>query len=100
MVDCGARNQLENALVNLAFNVRDVLPSGGKVSIKTANCYLHPAYVANLTEPVERGDHVMIAVTDDRSSRHYHYARLALCRRVVESPVGTAAKQPATWFAS
>jgi signal transduction histidine kinase len=57
-------NQLENALLNLAFNARDAMPDGGKLTIETANCYLDEGYLRSVAEPVEAGQYVMIAVAD------------------------------------
>jgi len=57
-------NQLENALINLALNSRDAMPDGGKLTIETANSYLDEGYVDSLSEPVEPGQYIMVAVAD------------------------------------
>ncbi len=58
--------ELEAAILNLAVNARDAMPSGGSLTIETSNIELDFVYAAANIEATS-GPHVLISVTDTGS---------------------------------
>ncbi|TKK30018.1 hybrid sensor histidine kinase/response regulator [Pseudomonas sp. CFBP13528] len=56
------RNQLENALLNLAINARDAMQGEGVIRITGENIILNPAECAG--KSIKPGEYVRLAVTD------------------------------------
>ncbi|MGI4814626.1 MAG: ATP-binding protein [Janthinobacterium lividum] len=59
LVDSG---QLENALLNLCINARDAMPSGGQITIETANKWIDRS--AAQSHDMPEGQYLSLCVTD------------------------------------
>jgi PAS domain S-box-containing protein len=57
-------NHMENALLNLAVNARDAMPSGGTLTIETAYTQIDERDAQYLID-LKAGDYVVICVTDN-----------------------------------
>jgi signal transduction histidine kinase/ActR/RegA family two-component response regulator len=57
------RHELENALLNLAINARDAMPSGGTLSIETWNTQLEAQAAAQLAD-ARAGEYAVVCVRD------------------------------------
>jgi PAS domain S-box-containing protein len=59
-------SQVEDAILNLAVNARDAMPSGGTLVIETSNAVLDENYAAQNLE-VTPGEYVAVSITDSGS---------------------------------
>lgn len=58
----GSPLHLTKTVTNLLSNAAEAMPDGGKISIKTENCKIHPAL--HFYESIEPGEYVLLSVSD------------------------------------
>jgi signal transduction histidine kinase len=63
----GDSNMLENALLNIAINARDVMPAGGTLSFATNNVVLNDANIPRYAPELAAGEYVRVTIRDTGS---------------------------------
>lgn len=78
-------DQLEMAILNIALNARDAMPSGGLLTIATSKVHLNGDAKARQLEP---GDYIAIELTDEGEGMPPHVAARALEPFFTTKPTG------------
>ncbi|MBN1604937.1 MAG: response regulator [Chitinispirillaceae bacterium] len=60
----GGTPQLQNAILNIALNAKDAMPSGGTFSIETSNVTIDDTFKVTTGQKFEPGEYVRISLTD------------------------------------
>lgn len=60
----GDKGHIEQVLMNLVINARDAMPTGGKLTIETANVFLDAEYMRKHADYQSPGHFVMLAISD------------------------------------
>lgn len=61
----GDPTQIQNALLNIAFNARDALPDGGTISFHTENITLDERFMKSHTYSVKAGRYFLLTIADN-----------------------------------
>jgi len=80
-------HQLQNAILNLAVNARDAMPSGGRLLVETANTRLDKKQAAEIGD-VKPGRYVVIRVVDTGRGMPAEVASRAIEPFFTTKPVG------------
>lgn len=79
-------NQLESAILNLCINARDAMPTGGRLTIETANTWLDDR--SGIERDMQPGQYVAICVTDTGTGMTPEVAARAFDPFFTTKPVG------------
>jgi PAS domain S-box-containing protein len=80
-------NQLESAILNLAINARDAMPTGGRLTVRTENLQL-PATQVGPNDVLAAGDFVRVSVADTGSGMPRDVVERAFDPFFTTKPIG------------